>query len=247
MRRQISGRLAENDLKEILAKECHYYFVFSFTLSWTASPGKHNYITRLYIPFKWYDISTFNLPTTASFIGFLPGAEIYFRQKNYLIVLVGKGYYCEVLGTTATLRQLFVTIHKFSPNIGNFVNYSASHFASNHDYVRVLGVKNRRVLFRFTDLDTYKWSHQETGWKDWRTVQLGAERGVDSLSKKDGKKLLSVSQVRNNTIIDCFWFRTDVEVETRMLWKIFAVQQWDYELSLLLLRDSRYANEYNDI
>ena len=121
--------------------------LFSFTLSWTASPGKHNYITRLYIPFKWYDISTFNLPTTASFIGFLPGAEIYFRQKNYLIVLVGKGYYCEVLGTTATLRQLFVTIHKFSPNIGNFINYY---------YVRVLGVKNRRVLFRFTDLDTYK-------------------------------------------------------------------------------------------
>lgn len=104
-------------------------------------------------------MSTFNLPTTASFIGFLPGAEIYFRQKNYLIVLVGKGYYCEVLGTTATLRQLFVTIHKFSPNIGNFVtirDYSASHFASNHDYVRVLRVKNRRELFRFTDLDTYK-------------------------------------------------------------------------------------------
>ena len=42
-------------------------------------------------------------------------------------------------------------------------------------------------------------------------------RGVDSLSKKDGKKLLSVSQMRNNTIIDCSWFRTDVEVETRML------------------------------
>lgn len=187
---------------------------FSFTLSWTASPGKHNYIIRLYIPFKWYDMSTFNLPTTASFIGFLPGVEIYFRQKNYLIVLVGKGHYCEVLGTTATLRQLFITIHKFSPNIFNFVtirDYSASHFASNHDYVRVLGVKNRRELFRFTDLDTYKWSHQKTGWKV-----------DDSLSKKDGKKLLSASQMRNNTIIDCSWFRTDVEVETRMLWNIFC-------------------------